>query len=74
MTRPTDYTDGVAGFVVGDMTPYEFWMPEEIAPGMIVDRCLARGHFSNDDEAVAWFRSQGIVDHDVIVEMRVFDQ
>lgn len=71
----SDYTDDVSGIVIGDVTaPYEFWIPEEITPGYFVDRCLARGHFANDDEAVAWFRSQGFVAPGTVVEMRVFDQ
>ena len=71
----TDYTDDVSGIVIGDVTaPYEFWIPEEITPGYFVDRCLARGHFASDDEAVAWFRSQGFVDPGTVVEMKVFDQ
>ena len=71
----TDYTDDVSGIVIGDVTaPYEFWQDEEITPGYSVPRRVARGHFANDAEAVAWFRSRGFVDPGTVVEMKVFDQ
>ena len=71
----TNYTDDVSGIVIGDVTaPYEFHMPEEITPGYIVDRCIARGHFASDDEAVEWFKASYPAEFARGVEMRVFDQ
>ena len=74
-SRPADHTDDVNGIVVGDITfPYEFHMPEEITPGYFVDRCVGRGHFANDAEAVTWFKANFSVEFAHGVEMRVFDQ
>lgn len=70
-----DYTDDVRGQIVGDVTvPYEFWMPEEITPGYTLDRCVARGHFASDAEAVAWLKDTHPAIFASGCEMRVFDR
>jgi hypothetical protein len=69
------YTDDVRGHVIGDITvPCEFWADEEITPGYKVQRCVARGHFANDNAAVAWFRKAYPLEYAKGVTMRVYDQ
>ncbi len=71
----TDYTDDVSGIVIGDVTvPYEFWQDEEITPGYSPPRCVARGHFASDAEAVDWFKTVYPAEFARGAEMRVFDQ
>lgn len=59
----------VRGTIVGRYTrPYQFWTKDE--PNG--QRCIARGHFENDDEAVAWFKESHPDWFKRGVEMRVY--
>lgn len=75
----TDFTDDVNGVVIGPvLTRYEFWIKEtreeyQTKRG-IPERLLAKAHFENDEEAVAWLKSSFPAEFKQGVEMRVFDQ
>ena len=59
--------DNVRGTIIGDILyPYEFWTEEKIP------RKIDRGHFSNDDEAIAWFKAEHKEYDGKPVEMRCF--
>ena len=79
MEKRSIFDESVNGTVIGAITwPYEFWIEEPReeyqtkrgTPGRRVDK----GLFTNDDQAIAWFKENYPKEFKYGVEMRCFDQ
>lgn len=73
------WDDDVNGIIIGDVTfPYEFWIDEPRSEYQhkvgIPKRRVAKGFFTNDEQAIAWFKENYPAEFRHGVEMRVFEQ
>lgn len=73
MGYATQYDD-VRGTVIGDCTNYYIFIRTVVIPGVLTcTEPAARGHFTDDAEAIAWFKENYPADFANGVEMRVYD-
>ena len=62
------FEETVRGIIIGQITwPYEFWTTDG-------QHLIAKRHFENDREAVAWFKKHHGADYPQGADMRCFDQ
>lgn len=65
----------VRGIIIGEMTwPYEFWTEPGKRTSDPLPHLIAKRHFENDREAVAWFKEHYPAEYKQGAEMRCFDQ
>jgi hypothetical protein len=71
-----DYTDDVRGIIIGGFTfPYEFWTEKKPwGCGIDIPIKIDKRHFSNDEDAIEWFKEKYPEEFKAGVEMRVFDK
>ena len=79
MEKRSIFDESVNGTVIGAITwPYEFWINEPCewlrTKREVPLRRVAKGHFTNDDQAIAWFKENYPKEFKYGVEMRCFDQ
>ena len=70
--------ESVNGIIIGDVTfPYQFWITEKLHPDLpdryTVTRKVADRFFSNDTQAIEWFKENHPAEFAHGAEMRVFE-